>query len=91
MSDEPDVLLTAVYDAASAFSVLLAELLATLAENGALTREQVATLLIRNERIIAQDPSRALASNVHQALSEAVQQRLGLQPETHARRLDTTP
>lgn len=86
MSDE-DGTLGGIFDAALANWIILGELIVALAENGTLTREAVATILVRSERVTAQLPDGSPARPAHAMLLEHVQSRLALQPDIYARRL----
>lgn len=81
-----EMLLDLLFDAATAYSVVLSELIVALVEAGSLSREAAATILVRNERVTSRFPAGSPASAAHQLLLSAVEPRLALQPDVHARR-----
>lgn len=83
-----DIFLNGIFDAAMANNVFMHELLIELVLAGSLSREAVASILIRSERFMAHLPPDSVARHAHEAIFEQVQSRLALKPDVDARRLD---
>ena len=86
MEDDTDFWSARVFDAATAYKIVLGELMTALVESGALSREAVATILVRSERVISTFPPGSPAHWAQSGLRELVEQRLALQPDVFARR-----
>lgn len=76
----------AVFDAATAYWVVLSELIVELVEQGSLSRTGAANTIVRSEAVMSHLPDHSLARYAHNLLAQAVANRLALQPEIHLRR-----
>lgn len=76
----------ATFDAATAYWVVLSELIVELVEQGSLSRTGAANTIVRSEAVMSHLPDHSLARYAHNLLAQSVANRLALQPEIHLRR-----
>ncbi len=76
------------FDAATAYEVVLCELIVELVEGGTLSRARAANVMVRAETHITDLPDDHLARIAISTLCKQIQRRLALQPDVAARRID---